>query len=354
MSDLGKPFPTVQLDDALVSMASVAELRARAKQLDAEAVELEAAASRSRRDAVASLAEAGLVLVARASEWSAAEPGAAHQLADAHRMIRTIDELDGGFDPAAGQKRSGLAGMFGRKKAPAEAPEARQARAERTSQMRVMLAELGRSYGASLPAVSAAHEKAMALEDQAVGDAGRARELEAEVRDLRRQADTRERALAEMGFDALQLAASWRLEPPAPVTSPLALRGGEIAYLAEPAELARQKTPASRPAQAPVTNLPAFTTGIRYRIGLRRDQAIKPESLSVLGPGTFVVTNQRVGFVGKLKSFAFPLDSLIHIELQTGGLFLLREGREHADVVLTPAASRLLFYINWVMQLPRD
>lgn len=354
MSDPTSRFQTIQLDDALVSLASVEELRARAGLLDAEAEELEAAARRSRSDAVASLAEAGLVLVARASEWSPAEPGAAHQLADAHRMIRTIDELDGGLDPDAGQRRPGLAGFFGRTKAPAEEPEARKARAERAGQMRVMLAELGRSYGAALPEVAAAHEKAMALEDQSVGDAGRARELQAEAKELRHEADTRDRATAEMGFDALYLAASWSLQPPGPVISPLALHSGEVAYLAEAAELARQKTAAAPPSGTPVTNLRAFTTGIRYQIGLRRDQALKLDSLSALGPGTVVVTNQRLGFVGKIKSFAFPLDSLIHVELQSDSLSLLREGRDHADVVLTPAASRLLFYINWVMQLPKD
>jgi hypothetical protein len=300
---------------------------------------------------VARLAEAGLVLVARAGDWSGAHPTAANQLADVQRMIKVIDQLDGGFDADDGKKRKGLSGLFARNRAPVEEPEARQAREERGSQLRVMLAELGRSYGEVLTAVSAAHEKAMALEAQSADDGSAAARVEALARELRQQADTRERAATEMGFDALALAASFRSVPPATVDSPLALRAGEHAYLVEPAELARDKSPAVLPKEMPITNFHAYTSGIRYRVGVRREGALKPDSLSALGPGSFVVTNQRLGFVGKLKSFAFPLQSLVHVEQYHESLALVREGRDHADVVLTPAASRILFYINYVLQL---
>lgn len=354
MSRHEQPFETVELEDALVSMATVEQLRKEADSLQHEAEGLTAAATRSRSDAVARLAEAGLVLVARARDWAPAHPTAKNQLVDVNRTIKTIDELDGGLDRDDSKKRSGLSGLFGRNRAPVEDPETRQAREERSAQLRVMLAELGRSYGEALPAVAVAHEKAMAMESQSADDGAAASRLETSARDMRQEADTRERAAAEMGFDALALAATFRSLPPATVESPLALRSGERACLVEPAELAREKKPVVLPTQLPMTNFHTYTTGIRYRIGVRRDGTLKPDSLSPLGPGTFVVTNQRLGFVGKLKSFAFPLDSLVHAEQYAGSLALVREGRDHADVVLTPSASRILFYINYVLQLPKS
>lgn len=351
MSSRDQPFETVRLEDALVSMATVEQLRKEADRLQHEAEGLKAAGSRSRSDAVARLVEAGLVLVARTRDWSPAHPTASNQLADVSRMIETIEELGGGIDRDGGKKRSGLSGLFGAGRAPVEDPQTRQAREELGSQLRVMLAELGRAYGQVLPAVAIAHEKAMAMETQSAGDSAAAAALEAEARDLRHQADTRARAAAEMGFDALHLAAMLRLEPAAEVDSPLALHSGERAYLVAPAELAREKAPAVLPRDLPITNFRAYTTGIPYRIGIRREGRLKLDALSPLGPGTFVVTNQRLGFVGKLKSFAFPLETLVHAEQHGDGLSLVRAGRDHADVVLTPSASRILFYVNYVLQL---
>ena len=69
----------------------------------------------------------------------------------------------------------------------------------------------------------------------------------------------------------------------------------------------------------------------------------------MLGPGIFVVTNQRLGFVGKLKSFSFPLGDLSSVEQYQDGLSMQREGRDNADVVLGAGASRILFYINWAL-----
>ena len=138
--------------------------------------------------------------------------------------------------------------------------------------------------------------------------------------------------------------------PPQPVQSPLALRGEEKAFLVEPAELGRQKTAASPNSASEGLAFPIVETGVPYRVGTYRSQPIPQDSVTKLGAGAFVVTDQRLGFIGQLKSFSFPLSGLLQVEQYKDGLTLLREGRDHADVLLTPAASRILFYINWVLQ----
>jgi hypothetical protein len=350
MSTPAPPLKTVRVGDLTVTMATGPELRAEAARRSEEAESLMKSAAKIRSDAISMLVESGMILVARAGEWSKSQPEAAPQLADAMRAIKVIDDQDGGFDPNAGRGRGGISGLFSRKKAPAETDEARQAREERNAALRVILAELGRAYGGLLPAVAQSQARALALEHQAVTDRERATRLQAEAADLDREAGHRDAAVAAMGFDAVHTAALLQETPPPPVETPLALRGDEKAFLVEAAELARQKTAANPNAAAGGLPFPVEETGVPYRVGTYRSQPIPQDSLTKLGAGTFVVTSERLGFVGTLKSFSFPLSGLLQVEQFKDGLTLLREGRDHADVLLTPAAGRILFYINWVLQ----
>ncbi|MDQ6747144.1 MAG: hypothetical protein M3010_03430 [Candidatus Dormibacteraeota bacterium] len=348
------PFPSVKVGDLPVTLATGEELRAGVQQRTDEAGRLVASASRLRMDAIAVLVEAGMILVARAGEWASGEPAVAAQLADATRAIKLIDDHDGGAPSAAARPRLGLSGILGRgRKASAETSQSRQAREERGAGLRVILAELGRTHGARLPAVAAAQARAIQLEQQASADLERARALDAEAAPMAAEAEQREASIAAMGFDAVYTAARLALDPPAPIDSPLALRGTEKAYLVEVAELARQKAAATPASLAEGLAFPVAQTGIPYRVGTYRARAIPQASLARLGSGVIVVTDQRLGFVGDLKSFSFALDTVVAVEQSRDGLTLLREGRDHADVLLTPAASRVLFYVNWVMQ-PRS
>ena len=339
---------TVKLAEATVTMVSVEELRAEARRLDEQADGLAAASVKLRGDAIARFVEAGLILVGRPGEWTAKHPEAAAPLADAMKTIKAIDE-DAAIQEA--QKKQGLGGLFGKKKAPPETPEERQAREERGSQLRVMLAELGRSFGTALPAVTPVHGKAREMEVRAAANQAEADDLRTAARKLKDEADVRAEATAQMGLDALFTAAQLRETEPPPVRSPLDLRSGERAYLVQPAELARQKTAASTGAGTHGLTFPASQTGIPYLVGNYRAQSLKTEELARLGTGAFVVTNQRLGFVGDLKSFSFPLSALRHAVQYTDGLLLMRDGRENGDVLLTGSAGLVLFYINYVLQL---
>lgn len=338
---------TVQLAEATVTMASVEELRAEARGLEQEAEAIVATAAKLRADAEARFVEAGMILVGRPKEWSAGHREAAIPLANAVRMIKAIDDST---EAAGSAKKGGLGGLFGRNTAGVETREERRDREERGSQLRVMLAELGRAFGTSLPAVAQVHGKAIYMDDRAATMQAQADELLAGAQALKQEADFRERASKDVGLDALFTAAQLQVSDPPAVASPLDLRAGERAYLSQPAELARQKTVASTGVGTQGLAFPASQTGIPYIVGSYRPQSVRTEELARLGSGSFVVTNQRLGFVGDLKSFSFPLSGLRHAVQYHDGLLLLREGRENGDVLLTASAGLVLFYINYVLQ----
>ncbi|MFN2465202.1 MAG: hypothetical protein ABR598_02935 [Candidatus Dormibacteria bacterium] len=347
------PLRTVQVGDLEVTMATTDELRAEAKRLLAEAAELRARATRLRGEAVAVLVEAGMMLVAGAREWESLAPEAAAQLEEAARAIKVMEEQDGGLDAAAEETRSGLASLFSRKKkAPVESDEARRAGEERALALRVTLAELGRSYGDRLPAATPAYTRALNLEEQSAADIDKVPALQAAARALADEATDREASRAALGFDARHTAALLMVTPPPPVESPLALRGSEQAYLVEAAELGRRKNMSSPAEVADGMDFPVGRTGVPYQLGMYRSRPIPQDTITRLDTGKLVVTNERLGFVGPMKSFSCPLTGLLQVVQFTDGLTLLREGRDHADVLLTPAASRILFYINWAMQPP--
>jgi hypothetical protein len=333
----------VQVGDLMVTIAPVEEIRREAERMSRESAELQASATRHRSDAVARLVEAGMILVAREREWASTEPDAAAQLSAARQAIARVDEV-GGVEQDASKPKFGL---FGRRRE-TETPAARDEREQRGAQLRVILAELGRAYGDALGAVRSAHDKAMEMEARAGTDLAEAARLQAQADALQAEAGSRERAASELGFDAPLTAAQLQESGPPSVASPLVLRGNEAAFLAEPAELAREKTYAE-PEPASGLAFPVALTGIPYRIGTHRARALPRESLSPLGGGAFVVTNQRLGFVGTLKSFSFPLADLLRVEQYYDGLTLLREGRGNVDVLLSPGASKILFFINYAL-----
>ncbi|MGI8608044.1 MAG: hypothetical protein ACR2MY_02265 [Candidatus Dormibacteria bacterium] len=347
MSDQAE-MRTVKLAESTVTMAPVDELRAEARRLEQEAELLATTAAKLRTDAIARFVEAGMILVGRPGEWADSHPQAAAPLADAMRAIKAMDDLAAA---GPGDKKGGLGGLFGRRKTASETPDERQAREERGSQLRVMLAELGRSFGTTLPAVAQVHGKAEYMETRASTTQVEVDALLGRVRALNQEAELRDTATGEMGIDALFTAAQLTVSGPPEISSPLDLRVGERAYLARPAELARQKTAASTGAGTQGLSFPMAKTGIPYLVGSYRGQSLKAGELAKLGSGQFVVTNQRLGFVGDLKSFSFPLSSLRHVVQYNDGLLLMRDGRENGDVLLTGSAGLVLFYINYVLQL---
>ena len=177
---------TVQLAESTVTMASVGELRAEARGLEQEAEAIVATAAKLRADAEARFVEAGMILVGRPTEWSAGHRKATIPLANAVRMIKAIDDS---AEAAGTAKRGGLGGLFGRNTARVETREERLDREERGSQLRAVLAELGRAFGTALPAVAQVHGKAVYMDDRAATTQAKADELLARAHALKQEAD---------------------------------------------------------------------------------------------------------------------------------------------------------------------
>lgn len=325
-----------------VTIATAPELRAEADRLLKEAVVVEQTAAKLRSDAVSQLVEAGMILVARASEWLPDNPAARYQVTAAADAIARLDDL-GRADDGGARSR----GLFARR-GEQESPETRAERERRGAQLRLVLAELGRSFGRALAPVTVTQERALEMETRSGEDLGIAASMRAEAGTLQSEAGARELSLRELGFDAPLAAATMQDSPPATPKSPLQLHAGEVVYLVEPAELAREKALA-RPGPGERPDLPVAVSGILFSVGNPRRQAIARDGLSMLGAGDFVVTSQRLGFVGKLKSFAFALGDTVRVEHYQDGLGILREGRDNADVVLSKNAGRILFFVNYAL-----
>lgn len=337
---------SILVGELLVTLAPLEELRAEAARLAAEAAGLHESASQHRTEAMSRLAEAGMILVAREGEWLPQHPDAAGPMGAAREAIRRVDEVGGLPEEPDGKRRFAL---FARKK-DTEAPEVRAEREARAAQLRKALVELGRDFGEALAAVSTAHDRALDMQARAEADLDQAAELQRQAFVLLAETENRARSVGEMGFDAPLLAATLQETGVPAVTSPLQLRADEVAYLAEPAELARDRNYAINAPPATGLAPPLAVSGIPFTTGKHRGQALSRNHLSMLGPGVFVVTNQRLGFVGKLKSFSFSLTDLVAVEQYNDGLSLQREGRDNADVLISAGASRILFFINWALR----
>jgi hypothetical protein len=63
----------------------------------------------------------------------------------------------------------------------------------------------------------------------------------------------------------------------------------------------------------------------------------------------FVVTNQRVAYVGRTKATTVALAKVIHVEVYNDGLSIAREGKETPDFYLMPNPKHALFLLNWAL-----
>jgi hypothetical protein len=152
-----------------------------------------------------------------------------------------------------------------------------------------------------------------------------------------------------MGFDAPYIAAYLKTYGAAEVQSPLILKRGEQASVAAPATLARNQTHRQWVGGSQGFSFPIGHTGIRYRVGSFHGHPIEQQSLGKLDTGTLVITNQRLAFLGQVKSTSVPFAKLLHVESYSDGLAVFQEGRENPDFYLTAQPKYVLFMINWFL-----
>jgi hypothetical protein len=60
--------------------------------------------------------------------------------------------------------------------------------------------------------------------------------------------------------------------------------------------------------------------GVSFRVGQQKGRMISEKGIVEVDTGSFVVTNQRLMFVGSKKSFSYPFSQLIGYQVFTNGI----------------------------------
>jgi hypothetical protein len=191
--------------------------------------------------------------------------------------------------------------------------------------------------------------QAQAADTQAEESATRARESSTAFTSASAELQRRTEAQREMGFDSLYLAAYLNTYGPQTVESPLVLKKGEQACVSISATLARQQTRRQWVGGSQGFSFPIGHTGIRYRVGSFHGHPVQQQFLAKLDTGRLVVTNQRIAFIGSVKSTSIPLTKLLHVECYSDGLAVFREGKENPDMYIVSQPKYPLVFINWFL-----
>lgn len=341
-----------------VSLAPIDELRrfrdrerASSEQLAAQAAELDARAEDR-------LALAGAHLVPRRAWW---QPPAELEpwLAEADRLVARISALDeraaqpARARPAAGDGGWGAGLRIGRGDGGIARDRERAAARLRTAL--VTIARLGASAGLDVPDVEPLLESAAELQARAQQLRFELATVSARLAGLDREIDLRQRADRVMQFDALHMVACFTLTGLPAIQSPFELEPGEVAYLATEASLGRMPARSRYTSRGAGLTPSVAHTGLRHWIGSFRDRAAPPGALDGADPGTFVLSNQRLAFIGRRESVAVGLDSLMDMDVYDDAIALLHLGGDGPLFLVAPAPRQLAFYVNWALRsgLPR-
>ncbi len=338
-------WPVIQTEAGPVTLASIEALRSRATQLQDWATKAQASATALHDQAAEHLAAAGAILVPRSKEWSV--PQALQDGVDrAAALVTQISDNDHSAEDLKLKQSQG--GVFDRFGAWRQGRAVRNDRSNKAAQLRALLIEISKSAptatlheaDAEVASGKNAEAQAKALDQQIQAAKGSADQMSREV-------GRRNDAMRAMGFDSLYEAAVLQTSGAQPVDSPLVLHSGERAYLSVPATLARYATRTHYVGGSSGFSFPIGHTGIRYRVGAFRGHPVQHQALTKLDAGTFVLTNQRVAFIGHSKSTNTALGKLMHVEVFTDAISVFQEGRENPDFYLMAGSRHAVFLLNW-------
>jgi hypothetical protein len=291
----------------------------------------------------------GELLLASRDRWSP-DSQVVDLVLRADALKKQIDATSVALEEARTQDRSGLTGVFRRV---GNWSKSRGIAAQRTAleaQLVPILIQTGhQATNVTLPDADTIRAQAAAAETEALNLNSEAAAVTIAVGSLTAEIQRRSDAERELGFDAPYLAAYLQTYGPSPVQSPLILKKAEQAGLAMPATLARQQTRQEWAGGSQGFSFPIGHTGIRYRVGSFHGHPIQQQFLAKLDTGTLVVTNQRIAFIGHVKSTSVPLPKLMHVECYSDAVAVFQEGHENPDFYLTAQPKYTVFMINWFL-----
>jgi hypothetical protein len=339
----------VHIEGGPVTLLELGALRAHVQTLESERDKAAQGAISLRALADELWVQVGRTLVTKPDQWSPSPQGA-DLLHQAVSLSARAGADDSELATIQASQRGGLGGLAGKLGTWSERRRLSSERTSLESQLHPLLSQLARqSPQANLQEIGAVREQAMNADAQAQDLEQQAASLSTPIALSQEEMKRRSAAEGEIGFDAPYLAAYLQTYGPAQIQSPLILKKGELASVAVPATLARQQTRSQWVGGSQGFSFPIGHTGIRYRVGSFHGHPIQQQFLGKLDTGTLVVTNQRIAFIGKVKSTSILLAKLLHVESYSDALAIFQEGREKPDFYLTAQPKYAVFMINWFL-----
>lgn len=113
----------------------------------------------------------------------------------------------------------------------------------------------------------------------------------------------------------------------------IVFKKGEVLHWGYSAVLKKYKRVTERIQYRGPTASIKIMKGLRYRIGSVKFSTQSSEYLINEDSGAFWLTNQRIGFRGSRKNFAFPYSKIHSFELTQAGLVISKEGKETPYII---------------------
>jgi hypothetical protein len=339
----------VDTEGGPVTLLDIAVLRTRAEDLRKEADQADREAKSLRGLAEGLWVQVGRQLTIKLDQWSPSPP-VANLAQQAVLLTQRVATDDSKLESLRASEHGGIGGLAGKVGHWNENRQLTNERADLELSLRPLLVEIAKqSSEVSLPEVDAIRGQALAADVQAAELEQRATLVSTLANAASEELSRRTESEKEMGFDAPALAAYLKTYGPKEVESPLILKRGERACTVVSATLARQHTRRQWVGGSQGFSFPIGHTGIRYRVGSFHGHPIEQQSLAKLDSGTLVVTNQRLAFIGQVKSTSVPFTKLLHVQCYSDSLAVFQEGRENPDFYLMGHPKYALFMINWFL-----
>jgi hypothetical protein len=346
------PFKRVELPGGPVSLVRVEQLQAQITELSAGVAHAQAQSQDFANRAQAKMEEAGKMMTNRWQEWPAQElSGPIRQVIELQQKLAS---LDAGLSEVQQHPHHGLSGVFEKLRDDAEASGLQHQQQAIAQQLKVLCEQIaGSAPPTTVPDADAARAEAASLLQKSTAFKAEAKAVLDASGTLADEVKRRQEAGKGLGFDPLFTAAQLTASGPEPIQTPLITKRGERACFAAPASLSRHIRRSRYEGGSQGFSFPIGHTGIRYRVGSFRGRPVQWEQLVKVDSGTLIVTNQRLAFVGSLKSVTVPLAKVIHVEVYTDGLAVFHEGREDPDYFQCGRPQEFLLYLNWCLSQSR-
>lgn len=339
--------PVVDTEGGRVTLLSVDAMESWVYQLDAWLKTSVANEADLQRQASDKRAAAGAILVPRSNEWDV-PPALQGTLEQARALVAEIKSGDDTTESLKEQESHGnVLGRIGAWRQVHSLSHDRESKAGELSKLLIEIATAAPATGVA--EAETERQAASGLEAEAGKLGTEIDQTRAKVASLNEEISRRKAAIAAMGFDALYEAAQLKTSGPTPVESPLILKAGETAFLSVSATLSRIVRRTHYVGGSSGFSFPIGHTGIRYRVGSFSGHPVEQESLTRLDAGTFVLTGQRLAFIGHAKSISMPLDKVLHVEVYNDAIAVFKEGRENPDFFLMSEPKHALFLLNWLL-----